>query len=552
MSPSKRANEPGYIGMFFSTPELVLCLCQVLDDADLLVLSQVSSRLNTHALQTFFIFHGMTLSQITSGIFSLSSLSLPAFCLAIFLSSLKVTKLSCTFDPATAQSDTQSLQRVLLRLPPIPELNIITYTEAERNISRSYWTKSLELSGTFSDLLFALDPYKNFLILADGRTNVSKHRRMVHPKLLPDFPFVIRGWWSLIASSPLICSYLLAQRLVDLSARVSSALADPRIRTLQDERIHDDVKRFCKSGGLGPGPRAMRITSPMLSNSPSLARWTLVTFDENVMTHLYISRMHFLDGEQWHSILSSLRLSRLWSLTIGCGIHISLTTLILFLDRHSTIRSLALGHYSIPYSSYPSNPHTTLSLSSNFFNNLKILHASSKFIHLLLRSIPGPLPNLCRIYIGPRLRRSKHPRYDRPDMREKVETPFDFAAWESALTTVGECTRDVEMLGMTLPGGSVASDWLASSAAAGMSKLHTEELSIATERGIPLSSSIIPLLADWIIGMFLTTVLKTIVLKPWVIVGPSERAGFEKSIREATGAGDVVVDFSAGRHGLDW
>jgi hypothetical protein len=52
--------------------------------------------------------------------------------------------------------------------------------------------------------------------------------------------------------------------------------------------------------------------------------------------------------------------------------------------------------------------------------------------------------------------------------------------------------------------------------------------------------------------MFMTTELRTVVLKPWVIVGRSERAGFERRIKEAVGVGDVEVDFSVGRHSLDW
>lgn len=190
-----RPGESTYVETFFSTPELVLCLCRVLGDADLLVLSQVSSRLNTLTLQTFFMFHGMTHSQMASGNFSLSSLSLPAFRFAIFIPSLKITKLSCKFDPATAQLDIRSLQRVLSRLPPIPELSIVTYTEAERDMYmlQSDWTESLELSGVFSDLLFSLNPYKNFFLLAGGHCQVSKRRRVVHNKSLCKFPFVMRG-----------------------------------------------------------------------------------------------------------------------------------------------------------------------------------------------------------------------------------------------------------------------------------------------------------------------------------------------------------------------
>ena len=538
-----KANECGLVKMFFSTPELVLCLCQVLHDADLLVLSQVSSCLNTLALHTFFIFHGMTLSQISSGIFLLSSLSLPAFRLALFIPSLKITKLSCSFDVATAHSDMRSLQRVLSRLPRISELNITTYTAIEEDIAES---ELQELNHTFSNLMFALDPYKNLLILSDGYFSLSKHRRMVHPKKLGNFPFAIRGLWSLIALSPLICSFLLAHGLVKVSATVESALSDPRIRDFQDERIHKDIGR-CRML-----PRAVRITSPMLpSNFLSLKKWTMVTFNESVTTTLYIKPIAFLDDEKWHLILSSLQFSHLKYLTIEPRANISLTTIVLFVNRHPTIQSLELFHHSIPYSSYPPGPDTTLSLAPNSLNNLRTLQASSRLIHLLLKSVPGPLPNLHDISIGPKIQRDYrywhgHGMY--PDKRAKVENPFDFAALERALMTVRKCARAGLELGVTLPGGSVAMKWLALSAAAGMSKLHVKTLVIGTERGISLPSPVIPLLADWIASMFVTTELRMIQFKPWVIVSESKKAEFERKIREVTGTEDVAVDFSVGMY----
>jgi hypothetical protein len=121
----ERGDSSSYAEIFFATPELVLYLCHALDDdEDLLVLSQVSKSLNTHALHTFFIFHGVTLPQLTSGgggEFPLSSQSLPAFRLAIFILSLKITKLTCIFDATTAKGDIHNLTRVLSRIPPIPD-----------------------------------------------------------------------------------------------------------------------------------------------------------------------------------------------------------------------------------------------------------------------------------------------------------------------------------------------------------------------------------------------------------------------------------------------
>jgi hypothetical protein len=262
----------------------------------------------------------------------------------------------------------------------------------------------------------------------------------------------------------------------------------------------------------------------------------MVILDQSVMTILHITRIPFLDDEQWHSILSSLQLPRLDDLMVANDVHISLTTLISFVNRHSTIKRLALCHHSI---SYPSNPDMKPSVSPNFVN-LERLQASGRFICLILRSHLEPLPNLRYIHIGPLLQYNS---YSRPAEREKVETPFDFAALDGAFMAVGDSTCDIEMLGVTLPGGAVAMDWLASSMAAGTSKLHPKELSIATECGIPLHLSVILLLADWIIKTFPTTTLRKVAFAQWVIVGQSERAGFEKRIREVTDA--VAVGFSA-------
>jgi hypothetical protein len=82
-----------------------------LNTADLLALSQVSSCLNTRALLTFLIFHGMTISQIAFIILSMTSLSLPAFRLAIFIPSLKVRSIIRT---QSTQELSHSLARISL------------------------------------------------------------------------------------------------------------------------------------------------------------------------------------------------------------------------------------------------------------------------------------------------------------------------------------------------------------------------------------------------------------------------------------------------------
>ena len=100
-------------------------------------------------------------------------------------------------------------------------------------------------------------------------------------------------------------------------------------------------------------------------------------------------------------------------------------------------------------------------------------------------------------------------------MRAKVEQPCDFAALDWALASVKECgySGGSVTVGIVLPGGSVAKKWLARkhdltlSAAGSLFKLHVGQIMIATEHGIPLNPSMVPLL---IVGMFRTHELKNV------------------------------------------
>ena len=523
----------------------MLHLCQVLADDDLLVLSQVSRLFNRLALQSFFVFHGMALSQISSGIFSISSLSLPAFRLALFIPPL--TKLSCTFDAETVHADISALHRVLSRHPPIPELNFsvdMHTTNEEFLPSREYEIVRVAIS----QLLFGLGPHKNFFFILppSGRCCVSKPRRIVRTIKYPEFPIDIGSIWHFMASTPLICLYLLGLVLTEASASVATVLHDPRIRTRQDERIHEDIY---VSTNVFPNSSVVRITTPMLS-SPSFTKWSMVTFAESSLKSLQIKHIAFLDDEKWHSILSSLYLPHLECLNIEPNSHISLTTLSAFINRHPTIRYLQLGHYSILYSSYPSSSQATL--SPHCLDQLEFVCASSRLIHHLLQSTK--FPKLRYICIGPKTQPNDSGRF--PDKRAKVEGPFDFAALDRTLAAVKDCGYSCGSVnvGVALPGGSVAKKWLARkhdptlSATGSLFKLHVGQIMIATERGIPLNPSLVLLLADWVVGMFLTHELKKVRLARWVIVDPGLQVVFGNKIAEL--AGHVEVDFNIGRFGL--
>ena len=533
-----------HIGMFFSTPELVLHLCQVLADDDLLVLSQVSRQSNRLALQSFFVFHGMALSQISTGIFSISSLSLPAFRLALFIPPL--IKLSCTFDAETVHADISALLRVLSRHPPIQELNFsvdMHTTNQEFLPNRPFEI----VRGAISQLLFGLGAHKNFFFILPpyGRCYMSKRRRMERTIEYPEFPIATRSIWLFMASTPLICLYWLGYVLTEASARVATVLYDPRIRTRQDERIHRDIY---VSTDEFPNSGIVRITTPMLS-SPSFTKWSMVTFAESSLKSLQIEHISFLDDEKWHSILSSLYLPHLEFLNIEPNSHISLTTLSAFINRHPTIQYLQLGHYSILYSSYPSSQAT---LSPHCLDQLEFVCASSRLIHHLLQSTK--FPKLRYICIGPKTQLNDSGRF--PDKRAKVEEPFDFAALDRTLVAVKDCGYSCGSVsvGVALPGGSVAKKWLARkhdptlSATGSLFKLHVGQIMIATERGIPLNPSLVLLLADWVVGMFLTHELKKVRLARWVIVDPGLQVVFGNKIVEL--AGHVEVDFNIDRLGL--
>lgn len=74
--------------------------------------------------------------------------------------------------------------------------------------------------------------------------------------------------------------------------------------------------------------------------------------------------------------------------------------------------------------------------------------------------------------------------------------------------------------------------------------LHVEFVHISTERGVPFHPSVIPLLARWIIRVFLTNDLRRVRLQPYTLYDARDKAVFERIIREA--AADVSVDFPWG------
>jgi hypothetical protein len=265
----------------------------------------------------------------------------------------------------------------------------------------------------------------------------------------------------------------------------------------------------------------------------------------------------FLNSKRWNSILSSLSLPHLQNLTIKHNVHISLSTLISFINQHPTINTLVLSHYTVEASSYPPTNTTFSDISLNNLSNLQVIYASSTFIDLLLKSAATTLPNLHTINIGPKIKTVHRGYGTYVNVHAKVETPFNFPVLYKVLVTVLKGCRCLGRgcsgitLRVTIPGGSKAKKWLLDCngldlGVAGSTITNVKELNIATERGIPLSPSAILPLANWIIKVFISRMRGwwKVCLNQWVIVDPNQKTVFEKRIREAAGGGDVDMDFN--------
>ena len=136
-----------------------------------------------------------------------------------------------------------------------------------------------------------------------------------------------------------------------------------------------------------------------------------------------------------------------------------------------------------------------------------------------------------------------------PDVRRaKTENPFDFASLDRAPTTLkegGYFARGLVNFGLTLPGRSVAKKWLIDRRFDPMpsaAEMRVIGITIATERGMALDPSVVQLLADWIISAFAGGGLRSIWVRPWVVVRPNDQAVFERRIKEVMA--DVVIKFA--------
>jgi len=421
--------------------ETILIVCQALDDDDLLILCQVSKRLHTLSLNTFFLRHGISEADIKAGNISLSSNSLRGVQLALFISS--INKLSCAFHRTTAESsDMLAMERLVSMVPHIREVEVAIDAIPSRES-----TPNENITEAVLSLLFALLPNKlgTFLVLQDGNFTVSKRRRMVQrPELLclTNCSCRVTNYVSFFV---LIGLYFLTRGAVNLASRVVSLIIDPLARSRQDDRIRDDVCFGFRT------PHSFHVRYPALP-VPPFGKWTMIIFNNSTMTRLDITSMPLLNAN-WSTLLPSIHLPSLRQLTIGGGVNLDFSDFLAFVCRHPTINDLYIGHFSIQYSSLSPLPVNCLS-------NLKSLSAPPRHIIRILRS-PQHFPHLHRVDIGPApTMAGRYPRDYHPDPKAKVETPFSFDDLNEALQVVGDSNIQDLTVTVTIPIGLRSEQWL--------------------------------------------------------------------------------------------
>jgi hypothetical protein len=423
--------------------EIVLIVCQYLDDDDLLVLCRVSKCLNAISLNSFFVRHGISQDDITAGNFSLSSKSLRGVQLALFISF--INKLSCLFHISTAESDILATERFVSRsrLSQIRdvEVTIDAFYSSDRPADG-------DISKVVLSLLLALIPDKpgTLIILHDGFFRVSQRRRMVRRT----DPLCFRNWCGSITSRmPFFMPIgsllgILARGAIDLGSYAVSVITDPLARSRQDDRIREDLRFIPRI------PRSFHIRFPMLPIPPFM-KWTMITCSTS-MTSLYITSIPPLN-EKWGALLPSIFLPSLSQLIIGNHVNLDLSHLLLFVYRHPYLNDLCFGHYSISYSSLTP-------LREDCICQLRFIAAPARLINHVLRS-PQHFRNLCSVDIGPvpsTFRAYFNMEY--PDREAKVETPFSFDDLNEALHAVANANATNVTLTIMIPAGKRSEKWL--------------------------------------------------------------------------------------------
>ena len=448
--------------------ETILIVCQALDDNDLLTLCQVSKRLHTLSLDTYFLRHGISEADIMAGNILVSSNSLCGVRHALFISSIE--KLSCIFHRTTAVSDMSAMERFVSRLPPIKEVEVTIDV-----MSTMFWDRSP--TEAFISLLLALlpDKFGTILFLKSGSFHVSNHRRFV------------QRFMCLILFGPFIVAF----GAINLASLVKSIIIDPRARLRQDHRIREDLL----GSSMWTPPHSLQVRSPMLPDPP-FAKWTMITFNSSTMTTLNITNIPLLPAN-WRTVLPSIHLPSLRRLGIGRDVELDFCDFSAFVCRHPKIDALSIDHFSIPYRSLAPFP-------ANSLPKLSFLAATARHVTHILRSAED-FRHLRQVDIGPEQFKSRSSR--QLDHKAKVETPFSFDDLNEALRAVADLHIPDFTLTVIVPGDSRSKQWLSlfgddRDTQRVERRLHNFTIvNFHLERGKRLHPSMHALLSQWL-GLF--------------------------------------------------
>ncbi|RDB27864.1 hypothetical protein Hypma_002085 [Hypsizygus marmoreus] len=257
---------------------------------------------------------------------------------------------------------------------------------------------------------------------------------------------------------------------------VHSFFGDPFARKEQCRRVRFDLQAQLRT------PRSTQIIP--------FDDWTLVIFDADTVTELNITpsqKRSVIPLEQTH--LLALHYSILTSLTIDECARITMSTLLQFLARHPTVRSLVLKHstiHGIP------NPTTTPLLPHSIH-----LDTVSAPLHIFAHLLP---------YIDAQsLHTAQIGCLGTPPRLEK----FDFSQLDHILRVLATAGKShLKIFHVWLPGGRAAEPWLHNATSTqGLEEEERPERRLVRVRRVvvhaenprvePFDESIKPLFAEW-------------------------------------------------------
>ncbi|RDB26911.1 hypothetical protein Hypma_004958 [Hypsizygus marmoreus] len=391
---------------------------------------------------------------------------------SLYVNLVSITRLTCRAPPLlnirnhiTDSGVTPILQRIIAALPNVHEARVIYDIPSTRRPSpHSISDCSLGFPFIAAVLGHAPSP-PNILVIDAGCApwlHWTSKRRRFYKASYDSLPRWIR-----IIGNPILSLWFAADR-------VYSFFRDPFAQKEQDRRVRVDLQAQLRT------PRSTQIIP--------FDDWTLVIFDADTVTELNITpsqKRSVIPLEQTH--LLALHYPILTSLTLGEGASVALSTLLQFLARHPTIRSLVLKRSSIhgipSPTAMPLLPHSvhlnTLSAPLHIFAHL-LPHIDAQSLHTAQIGCFGTPPPL----------------------------EFDFNQLDHILRVLAAAEEShLKIFHVWLPGGQAAEPWLRSVSSTQLEGEERPERRLVGVRRVvvhaenprvePFDESIKPLFTEW-------------------------------------------------------